>query len=91
LCDRCKKQIRWLVDFLNVLKWCWNIKKMKWNTTNSEEEIRHWRMQINEKSEKNDEWSHKVKRSNSKWSLRTHLQNVNSVKQVYNKWRDNNN
>jgi len=64
---------------------------MKWNTTSSEEELRHWRVQVNEKSEKNNEWSHKIRRSDLKQSLRTYLQNADFVKQIYNKWKDDNN
>jgi len=51
LCDRHKEHIKWLADFLDVLKQCWNIRKMKWNVTNSEEEIRYWKTHTNEKSE----------------------------------------
>jgi len=48
-------------------------------------------MQTNEKTEKNNEWSHKIRKSNSKQSLKTHLQSADSVKQTYNKWKNSNN
>jgi len=64
---------------------------MKWNATNSEEKLKHWKAQINEKSEKINKWFHKVKRLNLKQNLKTYLQSADSVKQVYNKWKNNNN
>jgi len=64
---------------------------MKWNVTNLKEELRYWKMQINKKFEKNNKWSHKVRKSDLKQSLKTHLQSADSVKQTYNRWKDNNN
>jgi len=80
LCNRHKEHIRWSVNLLNALKQCWNIRKIKWNTINLKEEIRHWKIHANKKSEKNNEWSHKIRKLNLKQSLRTYSQNADSVK-----------
>jgi len=86
-----KQCIRWSANLLDVFKWCWIIKKIKWNILNSEEELKHWRIQVNEKSEKNNEQFYKVRRSNLKQSLRIYSQSADFVRQIYNKWRDNDN